>query len=79
MPVFPGLSNKFTLTWREDGEEKGVTAPLEVWIAQIVLVLPVNIQTAVMDNVVAEVMRLNELTEEEAVEDIVEEEDESFA
>ena len=62
--MFPGLSNNLTLTWNEDDEETGVSAPLEVWIAQIILVLPLNIQSAVMDNVVGEVMRLNELDEE---------------
>ncbi len=65
--MFPGLSAPLTLTWLdEQGETKGVSAPLDVWVAQIVLVLPADVQAAVMDNVVSEVIRLNELLAEEA-------------
>ena len=64
--MLPGLSAPLTLTWLDENEEvKGVSAPLEIWVAQIVLVLPRDVQTAVMDNVVTEVMRLNELMEAE--------------
>jgi len=75
--MFPGLSAPLTLTWiEEDGETRGVSAPLDIWIAQIVLALPIDIQSAVMDNVISEVERLNELKPSDILK---EEEDESIA
>ena len=69
--MLPGLSAPLTLTWLdENNETKGVSAPLDIWIAQIVLVLPLEVQTAVMDNVVAEVIRLNELQETDLEDDL---------
>jgi hypothetical protein len=74
-----GFSAPLSLTWIEDGKTVGVSAPLEVWISQIVLSLPSDIQSDVMDNVIAEIERLNELQEaerekelEEVTEEVVE-------
>ena len=59
------LSRPLTLTWIENGEPVGVSAPLDVWVGQIVLNLAVTERVAVMDAVVSEVERLNALQEEE--------------
>ena len=56
-----GLSRPLTLTWLEDGNTVGVSAPLDIWIGQLVLSLPNETRARVMDNVIAEVKRYNEL------------------
>lgn len=64
--MLTGLNSiPLTLTWLDsEGETKGVSAPAEIWIGQIVLALPTDIQTAVMDAVVVEVERFNVLAAE---------------
>ena len=59
------LSRPLTLTWLEEDEVVGVSAPLDIWVGQLVLALPVDIRGKVMDRVIAEVNRLNALEEEE--------------
>ena len=72
-----------TLTWQEDGETVGVSAPLDVWVAQIVLNLPEYTRVQTMDGVVSEIERLNELVAAELeaaeAEESEEEEDENIA
>ena len=68
---------KLTLTWEEDGKIVGVSAPLEVWVAQMILTLSTGSQGIIMDAVIKEVERLNKLSEEEPEE--TEDKDESFA
>ena len=75
--MLTGLGNTVTLTWKdEEGEERGVSAPIDLWVSQLVIALPQNIRISVMDAVVAEVSRLNEIQEDEPeeVEDDQEEE-----
>ena len=73
-------SPQLTLTWQEDNKEVGVSAPLEVWVAQMILILPQGSQGLIMDAVIAEVERLNDLPEEEETEDEeVEDENENSA
>lgn len=53
------FDSDLTLTW--DGG--GVRAPLDLWVSQIVLFLPAESRKAVLDSVVAEVERRNQLVE----------------
>ena len=69
---------ELTLTWFEDEKEVGVSAPLEVWVAQMILTLSAGSQGIIMDAVIAEVERLNDLPEE-AEDEEAEDEDENFA
>ena len=57
------LGRPLTLTWLEDGETVGVSAPVDIWLGQVVVALPLDIRTTIMDAVVAEVNRLNEIQE----------------
>ena len=68
---------ELTLTWFEDEKEVGVSAPLEVWVAQMILTLSQGSQGIIMDAVIAEVERLNDLTEEVEDEE-AEDKDENF-
>ena len=69
------LGRPLTLTWLEDGETVGVSAPVDIWLSRVILALPADIRNTVMDSVVAEVTRLNALEEEAqvTVEDEIEE------
>ena len=67
---------ELTLTWDEDGKEVGVSAPLDVWVAQMILTLSAGSQGIIMDAVIKEVERLNYLPEEEVEEEETEDEDE---
>ena len=50
---------ELTLTWDEDGKEVGVSAPLDVWVAQMILTLSAGSQGIIMDAVIKEVERQN--------------------
>ena len=69
-----GLSRPLTLTWLEDGNTVGVSAPLDIWIGQLVLSLSNETRARVIDNVIAEVKRYNELeaAEREELDSVVE-------
>ena len=53
------FDSNLTLTW----EGGGVTAPLDVWVGQILLALSQSTQKMAMDAVIAEINRRNKLVE----------------
>ena len=55
--ILGDFNSDLTLTW----EEGGVRAPVDVWVARIVLALPEDIRKVVLDAVVAEVERRNQI------------------
>ena len=57
--ILGDFNSDLTLTW----EEGGVRAPVDVWVARIVLALPEDIRKVVLDAVVAEVERRNQTVE----------------
>ena len=67
---------ELTLTWDEDGKEVGVSAPLDVWVAQMILTLSVESQGIIMDAVIKEVERQNVETAKAIAEEEEESEDE---
>ena len=67
---------ELTLTWDEDGKEVGVSAPLDVWVAQMILTLSVGSQGIIMDAVIKEVERQNVETAKTIAEAEEESEDE---
>ena len=69
---------ELTLTWEEEDKTVGVSATLDIWVAQMILTLSPGSQGIIMDAVIKEVERLNDLLEEVKNEE-VEDENESFA
>ena len=73
---------ELTLTWDEDGKEVGVSEPLDVWVAQMILTLSVGSQGIIMDAVIKEIERQNVETakaiEEAKVDEESEDEDENL-
>ena len=67
---------ELTLTWDEDGKEVGVSAPLNVWVAQMILTLSAGSQGIIMDAVIKEVERQNVETAKAIAEAEEESEDE---
>jgi len=57
---------ELTLTWEEDDKTVGVSAPLDIWVAQMILTLSTGSQGIIMDAVIEEVKRLNNLAAKEA-------------
>lgn len=57
--ILGDFNSDLTLTW----ESGGVRAPIDVWVAQIVLSLPEDVRNAVLDSVVAEVELRNQIVE----------------
>ena len=58
------LGRPLTLTWLEDGNTVGVSAPVDIWLGQVIVALPADVRRTIMDAVVAEVTRLNALEAE---------------
>ena len=54
------FNSDVTLTW----ESGGVTAPVDVWVGQILLALPQSTQKMAMDAVISEINRRNKLVED---------------
>lgn len=67
---------ELTLTWEEEDKTVGVSATLDIWVAQMILTLSPGSQGIIMDAVIKEVERLNDLLEEVKNEE-AEDEDES--
>ena len=57
--ILGDFNSDLTLTW----ESGGVRAPIDVWVAQIVMSLSEDARKAVLDAVVAEVERRNQTVE----------------
>ena len=58
--ILGDFNSNVTLTW----ENGGVVAPVDLWVSQIVLALPDDVRKAVLDSVIAEVNRRNEIVKE---------------